>query len=96
MEETSQSTPRKSETSSAFSTPNDRKKNKITPKTDSSSKSKKIKRLRGKKRFSKTRNHSNLTVSDNDSINIDVNIQDVSYKRTLTKKQFIKQKKIKC
>lgn len=96
VEETRQSTPRKSETSSAFSTPNNRQINKTTPKTDDSSKSKKLKRLRDKKRFSKNKNHSNLTVSDNESINIDVNIQDVTFKRTLTKKNFIKKKKIKC
>lgn len=44
-EETCQSTPRKSETSSAFLTTIDQRRNKISPKTDDFCKSKKIKRL---------------------------------------------------
>lgn len=88
-----QYTPRK--VSSAPSTPNVRELNNRSFKTEESGKSKKAKRLqrlRGKKRYSKTKNPSNLTTFD-ESINIDVNIQDVTLKRTLTKKNFFKKPK---
>lgn len=90
-------TPRK--TSSAPSTPNVIELNNKSFKTNEFGKSKKAKRLqrlREKKRHSKIKNHNNmsLTTSDNnESINIDVNIQDVSVKRTLTKKNFFKKHK---
>lgn len=69
-----------------------------TPKTNESGKSKNqrwLQQSRSKKRHSNTNNESNL-VSGNESINIDVNIQDVTLKRSLTKKNFFKRKKIKC
>lgn len=67
-------------------------------KTSDSGKSKKAKRLKRqqeKKRHSTSTNLSNLSVSKNESINIDVNIQNVVLKRTLTKKNFIKNKKFR-
>lgn len=95
-----ESTPRKSETPSSPSTPKARDKISIkSPKTKESGKSKKAKRLQkfqGLKRHSKTESEINLTNPDNKSINIDVNIQDVILKRTLTQKNFFKRKKIKC
>lgn len=59
-----------------------------------SNKNKRLLRLRAKKRHSKAKNQNNLTISNNESINIDVNIQDVVLKRTLTKKNFFKKKKL--
>lgn len=91
---------RKSETSSTSSTPYNKDiVNYKSPKTDESKKSKKakfIQRERKKKRHSKTKSESNISIPNNESINIDVNIQDVTLKRTLTKKNFFKRKKIKC
>lgn len=90
-----QFTPRKA--SSAPSTPSVRELNNRSFRTEESGKSKKAKRLqrlRGKKKHHlRTKNHNNLTTSDHESINIDVNIQDVTLKRTLTKKNFFKKPK---
>jgi len=60
-----------------------------------SKKAKRLKRQQEKKRHSTSTNPSNSSVSKNESINIDVNIQDVVLKRTLTKKNFIKNKKFR-
>lgn len=85
--------------SSIMSTPNVKEiRDKKNPKTSESSKSKKsnkrLLRLRAKKKHSKAKNQNNLIISNNESINIDVNIQDVVMKRTLTKKNFFKKKKL--
>ncbi|XP_025413250.1 zinc finger CCHC domain-containing protein 7-like isoform X2 [Sipha flava] len=94
-----QSTSRQSENSSLLSTPNVIKISNLSPKTDesgrSSKRTKRLKRLRSKKKRLKTKNQNNSTISPNESINIDVNIQDVTLKRTLTKKNFFKKKKLK-
>lgn len=94
--EARQSTSMKSETSTS-STPNLKKISNQSPKTDESGKSKKatkkLKRL-SKKKHLKTKNQNSLTTSPNESINIDVNIQDVTLKRTLTKRNFFKKKKL--
>lgn len=58
--------------------------------------SKRLHRLRAKKKHSKKKKKLSVSCDDNESINIDVNIQDVTLKRTLTKKNFLKNKKIKC
>lgn len=94
--ETIQSTTKRSETSLQLLTPNGRKTSHKSPKTDESGKSKQVKRLhphrlRSKKKYSK----NNLSMNtDSEPINIDVNIQDVTLKRTLTKRNFFKKKKL--
>lgn len=91
--ESRQSTTRKSESSSTL-TPNIKEKIKNSPKSVDSGKTKKAKRLQAKAKHSKNKNKSNLTISDNEPINIDVNIQDVTLQRTLTKRNFFKKKKL--
>lgn len=92
--ESRQSTTRKSESSLTL-TPNVKEISKNSPKSVDSGKSKKAKRLQAKaKKHLKNKNKSNLTISDNESINIDVNIQDVTLQRTLTKRNFFKKKKL--
>lgn len=94
--EARQSTSRKPETSLTSSTPN--VKSNQSSKSEESTKSKRaakrLKRLRSKKKHLKTKNQNSFSISPNESINIDVNIQDVTLKRTLTKKNFFKKKKL--
>lgn len=91
--ESRKSTTRKSESSLTL-TPNVKEKSKNSPKSVDSGKTKKAKRLQAKAKHSKNKKKSNLTISDNESINIDVNIQDVTLQRTLTKRNFFKKKKL--
>uniref|UniRef100_A0A2S2P5W0 Zinc finger CCHC domain-containing protein 7 n=1 Tax=Schizaphis graminum TaxID=13262 RepID=A0A2S2P5W0_SCHGA len=92
--ESRQSSTSKSESSSTLLSPIVKQISKNSPKSVDSGKSKKAKRLQSKIKHSKTKNQSNLSTSDNESINIDVNIQDVTLKRTLTKRNFFKKKKL--
>ncbi|XP_050430674.1 zinc finger CCHC domain-containing protein 7-like isoform X2 [Adelges cooleyi] len=63
--------------------------------TPNESKKKKKQRFRTKKNKKKTKLNNNKT-SDKESIDIKINIQDVTFKRTLTKTGFLKNKKMKC
>lgn len=84
----------RSETSPVMLTPNVKNTSYTNSKTDELGKSRKVKRLRHQlqsKKFSK----NNLSMNTkSDSLNIDVNIQDVLLKRTLTKRNFFKKKKL--
>lgn len=86
--------------SSAPSTPNIRDLSNKSIRTDESGKCKKAKRLqrlrvKKKKHSNKSPVNKNNTPTTpaNESINIDVNIQDVTVKHSLTKKKFLKKKK---
>lgn len=93
-----QSTKRKSETLSRPFTPEVQEISINCPKTDKSVKRKlkRAKRLKPKQLLQSneksSKNKNNVTLSDNEPININVNIQDVTVERTLTKKHFIKKK----
>lgn len=92
------STKRKSETLSRPSSPGVREIINKSPKTEKSGKkSKRVKHLKPIQTLQSSEksfiNKNNLTISDNESITIDANIQDVTVERTLTKKHFYKRKK---
>jgi len=97
LDDSYQSNSRKSETSFKSSIVDIRNRSySCSPKTDDTGKSKRqkrLKRLRAKKRHSKTKNSNNLSISENETIDINVNIQDVVEKRTLKKKSFFKKNK---
>lgn len=98
---TKQSTKRKSETLSRPLSPGVKETINQSPKTDKSGmkSSKRVKLLKPVQLLESNEkspiNKNNLTISDNESITIDANIQDVTVERTLTKKHFFKKKKFK-
>ncbi|VVC31407.1 Zinc finger, CCHC-type [Cinara cedri] len=92
-----QSTKRKSETISRPLTPEVKEISNESPITDKSVKMshKRAKRLKSIQLLQSNVKNSknNVTIPDNQAINIDVNIQDITVERTLTKKHFMKKKK---
>lgn len=96
-----QSTKRKSETFSRPLTPEIKDKSIKNSKTDipgkrSLNKSKRLKPIQLLQANEKSSNNkNNITIPDNESVVINANIQDVTVERTLKKKHFFKNKKLK-
>lgn len=89
-------TKRKFENSTSSTRNNNKTSHDTDPKSQElcmSRRQRRVKRIQALKQLSKNTNSNNLSISENKSISIEVNIQDNILKRTRTKKKFVKKKK---